>query len=185
MRGLLASGVFLLPIVVAIGLAGGFVPLLGATDYPWECGQLCRRDFWESATLQDVQAEIDGGADVNAARGLEVYSPLHFAIWQHESPDFIELILASGADPNARAGTRFPSDRRDRNLGRWTPLQLAVEQQHRSPRIIRLLLEYGADPNSWVGDESPLNIASRLWYEGDREIIEMLLDYGADIAVAV
>ena len=55
------------------------------------------------------------------------------------------------------------------------------EQQPRSPRIIRLLIEYGADPNSWVGDESPLNIASRLWYEGDREIIEMLLDYGADI----
>ena len=107
MKGLIASGILLSLAVLTIGMAGGLIPLLGTTDYPWECGQLCRRDFWESATLEEVQAEIDGGADVNAARGHEVDSPLDFAIWQHESPEFIELILASGADPNARAGSEL------------------------------------------------------------------------------
>ena len=179
-KRLFAGGVLLLPIVVAISLAGGIAPLW-ENDYQWECGQLCRYDFWESATLHDVQAELDGGADVNAAKGHEVYSPLHFAIWQHGPSDFIELLLAAGSDPNASAYTSSSNSHGGRSLIQMTPLQLAVFQYSRSPRIIRLLLEYGADPNSWTGDESPLYLASRLWYTGAREIIEMLLDYGADI----
>ena len=86
MKGLIASGVLLSLAVLAIGLAGGLIPLFGATDYPWECGQLCRRDFWESATIHEVQAEIDGGADVNAAKGHEVYSPLSFRHFGNTMP---------------------------------------------------------------------------------------------------
>ena len=160
MRGLLASGVLLLPIVVAIGLAGGFLQLWDTT-YPSECGRLCRESFWESATLQDVRAELDSGADPNAS------------------------------DFSSMPGYRVWSKR--------TPLQLAVEQSNRTPTTIRLLLDYGADPNPTTtyryegdlplnfasrrlyGAHSPLYLASRLLYEGDREIIEMLLDYGADI----
>ena len=29
-----------------------------------ECGNLCEEDWWKTATEADVQAELDGGADV-------------------------------------------------------------------------------------------------------------------------
>ena len=43
-----------------------------------ECGNLCDWDWWETATEADVQAELDGGADVMARNKLS-YTPLHSA----------------------------------------------------------------------------------------------------------
>ena len=159
-------------------------------DYPWECGQLCRYDFWESATFQDVQAEIDGGADLNARSYTSLpgrrfssnplhRTPLQLAVEQeNRTPGAIRLLLENGADPNPRRPVSS-------TLIHRTPLQLAVEQDNRTLGAIHLLLEYGADPNpptdSDFDGESPLYHVSRLWYESDREIIEILLDYGADI----
>ena len=185
MKGLIAGGILLSLAVLVIGFAGSLVWIFGTTDYPRACGQLCRYEFWKSATLEDVRAEVDDGADVNASKGRDLNSPLHLALSQNPDADIVELLLASGADPNASGFTLIPGLHGNSIPSHRTPLQLAVEQYNRPPRIIGLLLDYGADPSPPTDydryDESPLYLASRLWYEGDREIIEMLLDYGADI----
>ena len=35
-----------------------------------ECGNLCDYDWWKTATEADVQAELDGGADVMARMSM-------------------------------------------------------------------------------------------------------------------
>ena len=94
-------------------------------------------------------------------------------------------MLQRGADPNA-SGYAFVL----RNPGQdprspRTPLQLAVDHPEHSPGIVQLLLEYGADPNPPTDhdrdDESPLYFAARLWYDGARAIIELLLEHGAEV----
>ena len=37
-----------------------------ATQAGAECGNLCDYNWWRTATEADVQAELDGGADVDA-----------------------------------------------------------------------------------------------------------------------
>ena len=69
------------------------------------CGRLCDSDFWidenEKSTnpsVADVQAEIDDGADLEGPEdGL---SPLGWALGRG-SPEVVELLLESGADPKA------------------------------------------------------------------------------------
>ena len=43
-----------------------------------ECGNLCRPNWWINATEADVQAELDGGADV-MLRNKYGFTPLHYA----------------------------------------------------------------------------------------------------------
>ena len=145
MKGLLASGILFLLALIAIGLAGGFAPLWDLT-YPWQCARLCDDDFWDNASVEDVQAELEAGEDVNGVRGSDGNSPLHLAVRQGISPEIVELLLEVGADPNASAFRDLDDDPYRRELAVRTPLQVATEYGEHSPRVIRLLLEYGADP---------------------------------------
>ncbi len=168
------------------------VPLLllscifgSSINYPPKCGELCRYDFWETANVGRVEAELDSGVDINGAKGTEFNSPLHLAIRYGAEPELIELILKRGADPNASGYGTLPSHHGYLPTSHRTPLQMAIEQPNRPVAIIRLLLEYGADPNPPTDydfyDESPLFYASRFWYKNDAQIIELLLNYGADV----
>ena len=49
--------------IFAITLAA--TGLIGSASWA-ECGKLCDSGWLKSATLTEVQAEVDGGADVNA-----------------------------------------------------------------------------------------------------------------------
>ncbi len=176
--------ILLTPIILfAAILAAIFVPEV--FRYPSGCGRLCRPDFWESATVSDVAAEMESGKDVNGSRGTDLNSPLHLAIQHNSDVAVVEYILRHGADPNSSgyvdAGGHHGDD--------WwkshrTPLQLAADTGS-SPAVVQQLLRYGADPNPPTHhdrlDESPLFYASRLWYEGSDAVVAILLEAGADV----
>ena len=65
-----------------------------------ECGNLCDRVWWRTATEVDVQAELDGGADV-MARDKYGHTPLHWAA-EHGTPANTQALLDAGADAKAK-----------------------------------------------------------------------------------
>ena len=96
-----------------------------------ECGNLCDRDWWATATEADVQAELDGGADVMARNDYGI-TPLHFA----GTAENIQVLLTAGADVTARD-----------EFGE-TPLHYAASCYVCKPERITTLLAAGADPKA-------------------------------------
>ena len=97
-----------------------------------ECGNLCDKDWWKIATEADVQAVLDGGANV-MARANYGSTPLHYAA-KLGSPANIQALLAAGADVMTREedGT--------------TPLHRAAACFYTcKPGVIQALLGAGAD----------------------------------------
>ena len=156
----------------------------------WRTGMFFRR-----ATVQDVKACLEAGADPNS-RGRGKGTPLHRAAEHNENPLVIEALLAAGADPNAK----------DEN--KETPLHQAVEHNE-NPLVIEALLTAGADPlarskfgtplsyAAWTKDPAVIEVlfksaagadADWQWtplhravlYNEDRAVIEALLAAGAD-----
>ena len=169
------------PIAVNVPVWYPFAAVPPDVNNPPECGRLCQPDFWESVDIGAVETELQRGADIKGALGL--------ALWHNAPVAVIELMLQRGADPNAigyiAVITRVLNQRpEDEWWSPRTPLQLAIEWK-RPPAIVQLLLEYGADPNPPTDydrdDESPLYYAARLWYDGARAVIELLLEHGANI----
>ena len=64
-----------------------------------ECGNLCDIDWWVTSTAADVQAELDGGADV-MARGTFGRTPLLLAAGS--TPANIQALPDAGADAKAK-----------------------------------------------------------------------------------
>ena len=157
----------------------------GTPDYPPNCGQLCRPDFWESPSIEDIEAELRKGVDINGSFGLHYNPPLHLAIEHDAGIDILKFMLKRGANVNGSGYAIALGHHGESYKSHRTPLQRAVEQYNISHEVIRLLLEYGADPNPprvyGRDDESPLFYAARLWYDGHPAIIALLLEYGADV----
>ena len=65
-----------------------------------ECGNLCDYDWWKTVTEADVQAELDGGADV-MARDEYGTTPLHLAAG-YGPTSTIQTLIDVGADVMAR-----------------------------------------------------------------------------------
>ena len=86
----------------------------------------------------------------------------------------VRALLDAGADPN-----------RADNIGS-TPLHDAIEHG-RQDRIgvVNMLLDWGADINKKGGhwDKTPLHIAAGM-YHGDPEMVELLINRGAEVNVA-
>ena len=71
-----------------------------------ECGNICEADWCKSATEADVQAELDGGADV-MARTDTGWTPLHSAalagtVIFNAKPANLQALLDAGADAKAK-----------------------------------------------------------------------------------
>ena len=80
-----------------------------ATPAGAECGNLCDYNWWKTATTADVQAELDGDADVMARNKLS-YTPLHAAA-RYGSPATVQDLLDAGADARAKDdGDKTPWD---------------------------------------------------------------------------
>lgn len=135
-----------------------------------------RREFWETATADDVRKAIERGESVNT----EIVSafPLHHAVEHATDVDAIGVLLIRGARVDARAW-----------VSGETPLQRAAQRSKYQIRgaIMKLLLEHGANVNArdatgdtplhWAGLENIANLEDR----GLSSSVEILLNYGADI----
>ena len=155
------------------------------------CGRLCDGDdWWRTAKLSDVQAELDLGADVTAADANGV-TPLHIAAL-YGYVGVSGLLLDSGANPNARDDHGYaplyyalirsqPEAKvivRDRIAG-YIP----------SPDVVALLLHNGADvkgnvSESYPGDRSYLLLALTHGDPVSTEVVKILVDHGANVNVS-
>jgi uncharacterized protein len=124
-------------------------------------------DVIEAAAYGDLDRlrTLLHGAGIARAVSADGFTPLHIAAFFGRA-DAAELLLASGADPNARG------------LG-WmtgTPLHSAASARH--AEIVRMLVDAGADPNATQsGGWTPLHSAA---HNGDPTSVQLLLAAGAD-----
>lgn len=124
-------------------------------------------DLHETAAL-GTRDQLDALLKANPvdARSSFGWTLLHFAAYGGNAAN-TELLIAKGADVNARAKTRFLN----------TPLQTALlSGQYATSRI---LLEHGADALvRQAAGFTPMHEAALL---GRRDLIELLLEHGAEL----
>ena len=154
---------------IEIAPSSAYTPVLSGSDKRYQplASQLQRQ-------LAMVSLLLIRGADVNLATSFGGQrTPLHIAV-RRGSIDVVELLLAHGADVNARLrSSYFPTGASD--LGNWefscawqgqmslylkgrTPLHLALCRLHTT--IAELLLAHGADVNAQDSlGYTPLHIA--------------------------
>ena len=70
---------------------------------PARCETWNSREFFETATVEEVAACLDVGADV-AARDDDGRAPLHWAAFNSENPAAVQALLAAGANVAAPDG---------------------------------------------------------------------------------
>ncbi len=143
--------------------------------------------------IDTARVLLEAGADVNQVTRYG-WSPL-LAATQNRNYNLGRFLIEHGANVNIA------------NKGGWTPLYLATDNRNleggdyptRQPdvddlRFIRLLLDEGADPNArlsestetrtvftnqWL-DENGATAFLRASQSGDLELMNLLLEYGAD-----
>ena len=144
-------------------------PKITAAQPVPDCKKWNKRKFFKKATVQDVTACLEAGADPNA-QGKWQNTPLHWAALNESTfaPAVIEALLKAGADPMAR-------DRQKR-----TPLHDAA-RVNENPAVVEALIRAGADPNAqgkW--QRTPLHQAALNESTSAPAVIEALLEAGAD-----
>ena len=131
-----------------------------------DCKNWNTNKFFEKATVENVTACINAGADLEA-RDKWKYTPLHLAAAFNQDPAVIEALLRAGADLEAR------------DYWKRTPLHLAAAF-NQDPAVIEALLKGGADLEARDDDkDTPLHEAARS--TEDPAVIEALLKAGADL----
>ena len=121
-------------------------------------------EFWESCTPEEVEAELNRGADI-MARSTSGKTPLHLAV-EAASPEIVVLLLDSGADVAAT------------DEDGWSPLHVAAARNE-DPEVVELLLDRGADIAATDYDGwTPLHCA--VAYNPEPAVTELLLDSGGD-----
>ena len=181
------------PTVAALLLELGADPTLvddsGTVADPASCRRWPDPVFFHHATSAVVARCIESGAEIDAearydrvrnpSGRLESYAagskPLHVAAGWARDPAVITVLLAAGADVDAR------------NRHRYTPLHYAA-RDNGEPAVIDALAAAGADVNAWATgslphyyrewDVTPLHEAAR---NENAAIAAALLDAGADV----
>ena len=122
-------------------------------------------DATKRGDVEEVQALIQQGADVNEAYG-DGMTALH---WAAERGDLrvAEVLIAAGA--SVEAGTR---------IGHYTPLHIAAKAGR--PEVVAALIEAGVDVNVATTNSgaTPLHLAASA---GSADVIRLLVQHGADV----
>lgn len=125
------------------------------------------KDWWKTATLEDVKKELKNGANVNAASDEDTTALMHAAIF-NQNPEVIETLIDKGANVNAK------------NKDGSTALTKAAFNPN--PEVIKTLIDEGADVNakSKSGSTALMFAASS---QKNPDAVKALLKAGADANV--
>ena len=165
-------------------------------------GTFFNPDFWNDATLEDLEAAIISGLDIDA-KDDHGRTALHMAVERQAPPALVQL-LGHGARANVRddrgetplhrAGglrnqlivsllLRHDADVDAHDSNGQTPLFYAVNAANirGNSSVVSTLLESGANPNARDSKgATPILYAAQ---RGDLEATELLLAHGADVRV--
>ncbi len=123
---------------------------------------------------------IDLGADVNYGEGKGA-TLLHTAIQRCKPVEMIELLLQSGANPNAVPfiSADLNASKKHHFYGRLQQSPMEIAAEHGNGNVVALLHKNGADVNA-IGESgrTPLHIAT---VSGRAKAVEALIQCGADI----
>lgn len=123
-------------------------------------------NWWETATVEDIEAEIARGADILAEYKKGGATLLHIAAAVTDSPEVIKFLVNHGISVDGKD-----------NEGR-TPLIMAAETNN-NPKIIKILVELGANIDIKAHKCTVLEFAAI--HNPNIEIIKTLVNLGADV----
>ncbi len=123
------------------------------------------KDWWKTATLEDVKKELKNGANVNAASDEDTTALMHAAIF-NQNPEVIETLIDKGANVNAK------------NKDGSTALTKAAFNPN--PEVIKTLIDEGADINAKNKDGYTALMQVALFNQNP-ELIKILINAGADV----
>ena len=123
------------------------------------------KDWWKTATLEDVKKELKNGANVNAASDEDTTALMHAAIF-NQNPEVIETLIDKGANVNAK------------NKDGSTALTKAAFNPN--SEVIKTLIDEGADINAKNKDGyTALMFAAS--FNQNPEVIKILINAGTDV----
>ena len=124
------------------------------------------KDWWKTATLEDVKKELKNGANVNAASDEDTTALMHAAPI-NQNPEVIETLIDKGANVNAK------------NKDGYTALMFAV-LFNQNPEVIKTLIDEDADVNAKNKYGYTALIQAALFNQNP-EVIKILINAGADV----
>ncbi len=142
---------------------------------------------------------LERGADINA-QGLSGKTPFYVAatkcnegilrlLFKGNDEDIIRLLFSRGADPNVKRDGRTALHdlaKAYQNVakpGKYTRIireeEEIIREREKKMLTMQLLLELGASPE--IQDEENHTVLHWAAYEGEVDVVKLLLDHGADI----
>jgi len=140
-------------------------PAESPTPTHFTCNDWGSRNFFRSASPEAVRECLHAGADPNGPPGLHPLPPLFIAAGVTSHPTVISILVAAGADVDAR------------KWGGLTPLHEATGRDTHAA-VVAALVEAGVNPNTQDRDGiAPLHLAAR---NGNLDIVTALVEAGTD-----
>ena len=123
------------------------------------------KDWWKTATLEDVKKELKNGANVNAASDEDTTVLMQAALL-NQNPEVIETLIDKGANVNAK------------NKDGSTALTKAAFNPN--PEVIKTLIDEDADVNAKNKYGYTALIQAALFNQNP-EVIKILINAGTDV----
>lgn len=149
----------------------------------------------QAGDVNAVRTMLASNSSLATSLDEHKYQPIHLLDMECNE-DILDLLLANGADINARNDegvtllhivtdpdaidllVRRGADIETKDIRGWTPLIEQANNQDNGPDVVAALLAHGANPNATGSNgETPLSFARET---GDEEFIKVLISAGAN-----